>query len=77
LEGHDLHAHPAVIEAVQKGIDEEVNAHLSRGEQVRDFRILSRDFTLEDGELTPTMKIKRRVVNEHFAAEIESMYRVK
>ena len=76
LEERDLHAHPAVIEAVQKGIDEQVNAHLSRGEQVRDFRILSRDFTLEEGELTPTLKIKRRVVNEHYAAEIESMYRV-
>jgi long-chain acyl-CoA synthetase len=74
LEGEELHAHPAVIEAVKKGIDEEVNTHFSRAEQVRDFRIISRDFTLKDGELTPTLKIKRRIVTEHFSAEIESMY---
>ena len=41
---------------------------------IRKFRILARDFTIEDGELTPTMKIKRKIVNEHFADEIESMY---
>jgi long-chain acyl-CoA synthetase len=74
LEGNDLHANPVVIAAVKKGIDEAVNPHLARAEQVRDFRILSRDFTLEDGELTPTLKIKRRIVTEHFSAEIESMY---
>lgn len=74
LEGSELHAHPAVIDAMKKGIDEQVNAHFARAEQVRDFRILSRDFTLDDGELTPTLKIKRRVINQHFRAEIESMY---
>ena len=74
LEGQELHAHPAIIEAVQKGIDEQVNTHLSRAEHVRDFRILSRDFTLEDGEITPLLKIKRKIVYEHFKSEIESMY---
>ncbi len=74
LEGQELHVHPAVIEAVQKGIDEEVNTHLSRAEHVRDFRILSRDFTLEDGEITALLKIKRKIVYEHFKSEIESMY---
>jgi long-chain acyl-CoA synthetase len=41
---------------------------------VRDFRILSRDFTLEDGEITSLLKIKRKIVYEHFKSEIESMY---
>lgn len=74
LEGNDLHANPVVIAAVKKSIDEQVNPHLPRAEQVRDFRILSRDFTLEDGEITPTLKIKRQIVYEHFKSEIESMY---
>lgn len=69
-----LHDDPKLIAFIQKGIDEKVNTHFARVEQVRDFRILPRDFTVEDGELTPTLKIKRRIVNEHFEGEIESMY---
>jgi long-chain acyl-CoA synthetase len=41
---------------------------------VRGFRVLPRDFTVEDGELTPTLKIKRRIINDNFSDEIESMY---
>jgi long-chain acyl-CoA synthetase len=51
-----------------------VNNTLARVEQVRGFRVLPRDFTIEDGELTPTLKIKRRVILSNFAEEIESMY---
>jgi long-chain acyl-CoA synthetase len=74
LESEELHAHPLVIETVGRGIEEEVNSQFGRAEQVRDFRILPRDFTLENGELTPTLKIKRKVVMERFSVEIESMY---
>ena len=70
----DLHTNQKVIDAVQKGIDEHVNPLFARVEQVRKFNILPRDFTVEDGELTATMKIKRRVVNEHFSDQIESLY---
>lgn len=69
-----LHDDPKMIAFIQKGIDEKVNSHFARVEQVRDFRILPRDFTVEDGELTPTLKIKRRIVNKNFEGEIESMY---
>ena len=62
-----------VRELVQ-GIVDEVNADRSRYEQIKRFAILPRDFTMEDGELTPTLKLKRRVVSQHFAAELEELY---
>jgi len=74
LEGKSIHNHPKLLEKMQQDIDKHVNSHFSRVEQVRDFRILPRDFTVEDGELTPTLKIKRRMIDENFADEIESMY---
>ena len=74
LEGQTLHEHPTLLEHLQKEIDEKVNNLFARVEHVRNFRVLPRDFTVEDGELTPTLKIKRRIINEHFSDEIESMY---
>jgi long-chain acyl-CoA synthetase len=59
--------------AVQSAVDE-VNGELSRFEQIKRFTILPRDFTLEAGEVTPTLKLKRRTCQEHFAAEIEALY---
>lgn len=53
---------------------EEVNRDLSRYEQIKRFTILPRDFSADEGEVTPTMKLKRRVCQEHFAAEIEGLY---
>ena len=74
LEGQTLHEHATLIDHLQKEIDEKVNVHFARVEQVRGFRVLPRDFTVEDGELTPTLKIKRRIINENFSNEIEAMY---
>ena len=73
LEGEALHRHPRVVAEVQRGVDA-VNGRFARVEQVRRFRILPRDFSVEDGELTPSLKIKRRVVDAHFAEVLESMY---
>jgi long-chain acyl-CoA synthetase len=56
------------------GIVERVNADHSRYEQIKKFTILPRDFTMADGEVTPTLKLKRRACQEHFAAEIEALY---
>ncbi|MDX1645007.1 MAG: AMP-binding protein [Thermoanaerobaculia bacterium] len=53
---------------------ERVNERLSRVEAIKRFRILPREFSVEAGELTPTMKLKRRVIEENFAAEIERLY---
>jgi long-chain acyl-CoA synthetase len=60
----------AIVEAVV----DDVNRELSRYEQIKRFAILPRDFTAEAGEVTPTLKLKRRVCLEHFAAEIETLY---
>ena len=62
-----------VRELIQ-GVVDEVNAERSRYEQIRRFSILPRDFTMDTGELTPTLKLKRRVVVERFAAELEELY---
>jgi len=53
---------------------EEVNRELSRFEQIKRYAILPRDFSADEGEVTPTLKLKRRVCQEHFAAEIEALY---
>jgi long-chain acyl-CoA synthetase len=55
-------------------IVDRVNAGHSRWEQIKRFAVLPRDFTAEEGELTPTLKLKRRACQEHFAAEIEELY---
>lgn len=53
---------------------EYVNQSLARYEQIKDFCILNRPFDMASGELTPTLKIKRRTVYEHFQTEIDGMY---
>ena len=58
---------------LQRGVDE-VNADLSRVEQVKAFAVLDRDLTLEDGDLTPSLKVKRGAVAEKHAAEIDALY---
>ncbi len=61
-------------ELVQEIVDG-VNRDRVRVEQIKRFAILPRDFTQEDGEVTPTLKLRRKVVYEHFAREIEDLYR--
>jgi long-chain acyl-CoA synthetase len=64
---------PRVTELVQ-GIVDEVNESRSRFEQVKRFVLLPRDFTMDEGELTPTLKLRRRACVEHFRAEVEQLY---
>ena len=52
-----------------------VNSGLSHPEQIRKFRVISRPLSIEKGELTPNLKVKRSVVEEHYAKEIGEMYR--
>ncbi len=59
--------------AIQEAVDD-VNATLARVETVKKFTILPAPFSIEAGELTPTLKVKRRRVHERYATEIEAMY---
>jgi long-chain acyl-CoA synthetase len=68
-----LHESEAILEDIQASVDD-VNDKYSRVGQVKKFTILPRELTIEDGELTGTLKVKRNVVNEHFADVIDSMY---
>jgi long-chain acyl-CoA synthetase len=58
---------------VQRAVDE-VNDRVGRVEQVKKFKILDHDLSQQTGELTPTLKVKRNVVNEKFAGEVEQLY---
>jgi len=73
IEAAALASDARVRALVQAGIDE-VNGHLAQVEKIKKFEILPRPLSIEDGELTPTLKVKRAKVSEHFADLIESMY---
>ena len=62
-----------VRELIQ-GVVDDVNHERSRFEQLKRFVILPRDFSIEDGEVTPTMKLRRRAAMEHFADAVEQLY---
>jgi long-chain acyl-CoA synthetase len=57
-----------------QAIVDTVNRERSRFEQIKKFVILPRDFTAEEGEITPTLKLKRNVCLDHFAAEVDALY---
>ncbi len=72
----DLTQSPDIIKLIQGEMDN-VNDTLSRVEQVKKFTILPKKLYEEDGEVTPTMKVKRKYVNEAFSDLIEAMYKRK
>jgi long-chain acyl-CoA synthetase len=71
--GAELSDHPAVVEAVGSAI-EEANLRFAPPERVRRFKLLPRELSQEDGELTPTLKVKRAAVLARYAAEVEQLY---
>lgn len=74
LEGQVLHHHPQVLAAIQAGIDEHVNPQFARVEQIKKFNIVPQPFSIESGEMTPTLKLKRNVIYRQHLDEIEKMY---
>lgn len=69
----DLATDPDLVAEVDAAV-KQANLSVSHAESIRKFRILPVDFTEDTGELTPTMKLKRKVVAEKFASDIEALY---
>ena len=73
-ERSELLSNPRVIDLFRRRIEAKM-VGLPHYETIKKFRLLPRDLTQEDGELTPTLKVKRRVIEKRYADLIESMYR--
>lgn len=71
-----LAAAPAIIKWVEAAIADK-NKQLASYETIKKIRVVPKDFSIEGGELTPTLKVKRKVVSEMYKAEIESLYSEK
>ena len=70
----ELLRHNRIVSYVESRL-QALQQELARYEQVKKFTLLARPFSLEQGELTPTLKLRRRVIEERFGAEIDAMYR--
>jgi long-chain acyl-CoA synthetase len=69
-----LVAHPELLRLFARAV-EETNAELARFEQIKRFRVLPEMLSVEGGALTPTLKVKRRVVCERYAELVDAMYK--
>ncbi|MFN8586775.1 MAG: long-chain fatty acid--CoA ligase [Candidatus Eisenbacteria bacterium] len=69
----ELLAHPDALALYQREVDK-LNADLAPFEQIKKFALLDRDLSQDAGELTPTLKVRRRVITQKFAELIESLY---
>lgn len=82
LERHNLPAGTTVAELIKNPdliaeIDEavaETNKKVSKAESIRKYRVLETDFSIESGELTPTLKLKRNIIHDKHGAEIAAIY---
>ena len=72
-ENKDLILLPEVIAQMQKQIDK-YNPIFSHPEQVKKFTLLSAEWTIDSGELTPSLKLKRKVIMQEYAKQIEAIY---
>ncbi|OPZ23876.1 MAG: Long-chain-fatty-acid--CoA ligase FadD15 [Deltaproteobacteria bacterium ADurb.BinA179] len=69
----DLTSNDKVVALFEKEMEEHMRDY-ARVEQIRKFTLLETPWAQETGELTPTMKLKRRVINQKFSRQIEAMY---
>jgi long-chain acyl-CoA synthetase len=69
----DIAKDPEMRKEIQASIDE-LNSKLNKWETIKKFEILDRDFTVEEGELTPSLKVKRKVVEEKNRDILDAMY---
>jgi long-chain acyl-CoA synthetase len=64
----------ADVQAIYQAILDEINGTLAQFEKIKRFALLPKDMTVEGGELTPTLKVRRRIVEQHWAGIIEQLY---
>ncbi|WP_326944057.1 AMP-binding protein [Amycolatopsis sp. NBC_01307] len=69
----ELADHPAVRAELERAV-ESANSRLARIEQIKRYHVLPKTWTPESGELTPTLKLKRRIINDRYSADIEALY---
>ncbi|EPH44094.1 AMP-dependent synthetase/ligase [Streptomyces aurantiacus] len=72
-DGADLTDHPAVRDEIARAV-EAANARLNRTEQIKKYRLLAQEWSPETGELTPSMKLRRRVIRDKYADVIDGLY---
>lgn len=69
----ELLTNPKVVEFIQKEVNR-LTPHLAQWEQIKKVALLEKELTIETGELTPTLKVKRRVVDEKYKSVIDALY---
>jgi long-subunit acyl-CoA synthetase (AMP-forming) len=69
----DVAKDPEVVRRIEEGV-KQVNANLASFESIKKVKVLPVEFGIDSGELTPSLKVKRKVVNQRFAKEIEALY---
>ncbi|CSC78858.1 long-chain acyl-CoA synthetase [Vibrio cholerae] len=69
----ELIKHSQVLEMFEKRVND-LQKELAKFEQVKKFRLLPKAFSMDSGELTPTQKLRRKVINDRYQDEIEEMY---
>jgi long-chain acyl-CoA synthetase len=65
--------HPRIVDLIQRQIDN-LTPNLAKYERIKKVALLEHEFTIEGGELTPTLKVKRRVIDQKYRDVIEKMY---
>lgn len=68
-----LASHPAVRTEIERAV-ESVNSRLARVEQIKRYQLITKPWTPESGEVTPTLKLKRRIINDRYAPDITALY---
>jgi long-chain acyl-CoA synthetase len=64
---------PEIQKLVSSAMDE-LNAQLAKYESIKKFHLVAKEFTVEDGELTPSLKVKRKFLTQKYKAELEALY---
>mgnify|MGYP001069956979 FL=1 len=72
----DLAQSPKIREEIREAVAE-ANSQLASFETIKNFAILSKEFSIESGELTPSLKLKRKVIDEHYRDVLDSLYGIQ